>query len=216
MGDVRRQWRRRLLLLSVTLLAVTLSGCGGSGERYVATPAPKLLGVIRTPPLSVGDVTLLDVSGPTPQPVPMKAPAGELYVIYFGYTSCPDICPTTMSDLLVAIGDLPSEKAAKVTVGMTSVDPERDSPEVLREYLAHFFDRSLPLAAADPAALNAATDAFGVRFEVADHEPGTTDYEVSHSAVTYVVDDTGTVVVEWPFGFDSQQMTKDLKTLLEE
>jgi len=195
-----------------------MAACGGTDEpakkESGAEPtAQRLLGVVRSPSLSVEHVSLVDASGSAVQ---MKAPAGELYVLYFGYTSCPDICPTTMSDLRVAIDDLSPSDAGRVTVGMTSVDPERDTPEVVREYLGHFFDRSLPLAAPDSVSLAAATDAFGVRYEVADHEPGATDYEVSHSAMTYVVDDSGTVVVEWPFGFDSVQMTKDLKTLLED
>lgn len=202
----------------MTVLLVVTAACGGANEQASETSnggpaAPGLLGVVRSPSLSVEDVTLLDASG---APVEMKAPAGELYVLYFGYTSCPDICPTTMSDLRVAIDDLEPAESARVTVGMMSVDPERDTPEVVREYLGHFFDRALPLAALDSGALSAATEAFGVRYEVADHDPGATDYEVSHSAMTYVVDDSGTVVVEWPFGFDSEQMTKDLRTLLED
>lgn len=201
------------LLGSVALAALLAAtpACGSDDEGDAA-----LLGVVRTPVLSVADVALADVSGPEPTPVPMQAPPGELYLLYFGYTSCPDICPTTMSDLSVAVNDLPPDLAERVTVGMVTVDPERDTPEVLTAYLGHFFDTSLPLQAEDPTALAGATDAFGVRFEVADHQPGETDYEVSHSAVTYVVDDTGSVVVEWPFGFDSEQMTEDLNTLLEE
>ena len=202
------------ILAAVLITAGVTAGCGGGGGSDGSGP-PKLLGVVRTPALKVGDVKLLDVSGAEPKPVAMAAPKGDLRLVYFGYTSCPDICPTTMSDLSVAIGDLPAADKGRVTVAMVTVDPDRDTPEVLREYLASFFEHPLPLRAADPAALEAAAQAFGVRYEVADHKPGSSDYEVSHSAVTYVVDDTGTVVVEWPFGFDSEQMTKDLKTLLE-
>lgn len=173
-----------------------------------------MLGVVRTPALEVADVELVDVSSPEPRPLPMKAPEGELYLVYFGYTSCPDICPTTMSDISVAVNDLPPDLADRVTVGMVTVDPERDTPEVLSAYLGSFFDSPLAIHAPDAAALEEAADAFDVRYEVAEHEPGDMSYEVSHSAVTYVVDETGTVVVEWPFGFDSEQMTEDLTTLL--
>ena len=98
---------------------------------------------------------------------------------------------------------------------MASVDPERDTGEVVAGYLDHFFDRSLALRTDDPDTLAAAADAFGVQWEIEEHAPGE-PYDVAHSAVTYVVDDDGTVVVEWPFGFDSEAMTSDLRILLEE
>ena len=171
-----------------------------------------LAGAVRTPPLSVASVALPD-AGNDDAPVIMKAPPGELYLVYFGYTNCPDVCPTTMSDISVALDGLGEEKAGKVTVAMVTVDPDRDTSHLLTSYLAHFFDRSIALRTTDPAQLTAATNAFGVSFELGEHSPGEA-YNVAHTAVTYVVDDTGTVVVEWPFGFDTDDMTSDLSTLL--
>ena len=206
-----RHPRQRWSFLTVLVLGLLVAaGCGGGGGAQ----SKKLLGVVRDPALSVGNVTLLDGSGDGLRSISLTPPKGELYVVYFGYTSCPDICPTTLADLRVALDELPPEQAAKVTVAMASVDPERDTPDVLRRYLGHFFDRALPLSATDPAALAAAAQAFGVRYEVAEHEPGSTGYDVSHTAVTYVVDDSGKVAVEWPFGFDSDEMAQDLSTLL--
>ena len=203
----------RFLAVALFVAAATLTACGSS-DGAESEGKDALLGMVRTPALSVGQVELLDVSGPEPESMAMKAPADELLLVYFGYTSCPDICPTTMSDLSIAVNDLPPDLADRITIGMVTVDPDRDSAEVLDGYLGHFFDDPLPLQAADDAALTTAAKAFGVQFEVADHEPGDTDYEVGHSAITYVVDDTGTVVVEWPFGFESEQMTEDLSTIL--
>jgi protein SCO1 len=158
-------------------------------------------------------VALPDV-GSTGGSVAMRAPDDGLYLVYFGYTSCPDICPTTMSDISVALGDLDDGLADRVTVAMVTLDPERDTDERLSQYLGFFFDRSLALRTTDPAALAEAAAAFGVQWEVGPHEPGES-YEVAHTAVTYVVDDTGTVVVEWPFGLDTELMTRDLTILLE-
>lgn len=171
-----------------------------------------LRGALRTPPLVVGSISLPGV-GNNAAPVTMQAPPNELYLVYFGYTSCPDVCPTTMSDIRVALDGLPKEKSSKVTVAMVTVDPERDTPEILNGYLAHFFDHSLALRTTDAAQLTAAAGAFGVKFEVASHSAGAA-YNVAHTAVTYVVDDTGTVVVEWPFGLATDDMTSDLLTLL--
>ena len=197
---------------AVLLVLGLLAGCGNDNSN---AGAPALGGVVRTPALQVAAIELPDVTGTEPVPTAMKAPSGELVLVYFGYTSCPDICPTTMSDISVALNDLPPELAERVTVGMVTVDPDRDTDEPLRAYLGHFFEKSMALRTEDLTVLSEAADAFGVRYEVAEHQAEDEIYEVSHSAVTYVVDDTGTVVVEWPFGFDSLDMTADLKALLE-
>ena len=190
------------------LAALTTGACGDDGPGELA-------GAVRTPPLEVSGVSLPAVDDGGEEPLTMQAPPGELYLVYFGYTSCPDVCPTTMSDISVALDDLPDDLAERVTVAMASVDPERDTGEVVAGYLDHFFDRSLALRTDDPDALATAADAFGVQWEIEEHAPGVA-YDVAHSAVTYVVDDTGTVVVEWPFGFDSEAMASDLRILLEE
>jgi protein SCO1/2 len=204
-----RSSRRLAALIAVVFAAALFAACGEDDPAE----GSDLAGIVRAPALQVGGIELSDVSDGGDEPVAMRAPAGELYLVYFGYTSCPDICPTTMSDISVAVNDLSADLAPRVTVGMVTVDPERDTAELLDGYLGHFFDRKMALRTEDPEVLAAAAEAFGVRFEVEAHESGTS-YGVSHSAVTYVVDDAGTVVVEWPFGFDSRDMTADLTTLL--
>ena len=195
----------RLLAIGFGLLTVVAS-CSADLRSGA------LAGAVRTPPLVVASISLPDV-GNDAALVTMKAPPDELYLVYFGYTSCPDVCPTTMSDISVALGDLSDAEANKVTVAMVTVDPERDTAGFLTDYLDHFFDHSIALRTTDAAQLAAAAKAFGVKWEVAPHSPGDS-YSVAHTAVTYVVDDTGTVVVEWPFGLDSEDMTSDLSTLL--
>lgn len=197
--------RHHLVGSLVALLALAAGACGGD--------PPSLAGVVRTPPQRVAAVNL-PVAGEAARTLPMHAPPGELYVVYFGYTSCPDICPTTLSDIGVAVADLPGSLAARVTVVMATVDPERDTDEVMAGYLSHFVEDGIALRTADAGALRDATERFGVRFEVEDHRPGE-PYDVAHTAVTYVVDDLGRVVVEWPFGLDARAMTADLMTLLE-
>ena len=193
-----------------------VAACGSGDTDGPATLAPNttLAGVVRAPLLEVADVSLPEA--PSGTPMSMRADDGELLVVYFGYTSCPDVCPMTMSDLRVAIEDLPGGLADKVTVAMATLDPERDRPETLSGYLGHFFDRSAALRTEDPDELAAAAEAFGVQYEVEAHAPGDATYDVGHSAITYVVDDTGTVRVEWPFGFESEHMTTDLTALLTE
>ena len=196
----------RSLVIAITVVTIGAS-CGTDSK------AGGLAGAVRTPPLVVGSISLPDV-GAGDALVTMQAPPNELYLVYFGYTSCPDICPTTLSDIRVAIDDLPAAKADRVTVGMVTVDPERDTPEILIGYLDHFFEHSIALRTDDPAQLASASKAFGVTWQIPSHSPGAA-YNVAHTAVTYVIDDTGTVVDEWPFGLTSDAMTSDLSTLLD-
>jgi protein SCO1 len=215
--EQRRRLPVALAIAVVALLAPTLAGCGSdetAATGGLAGGEPSLAGVVREPPLQVGDVVLPDAASGG-APMAMRAPEGELVIVYFGYTTCPDVCPMTMSDIRGALDDLPEGSADRVTVAMATVDPERDRDDKLIGYLGHFFDRSAALRTDDPAQLDAAASAFGVQYEVEDHEPGEATYEVAHSAITYVVDDTGTVLVEWPFGFERKHMAADLSILLD-
>ncbi len=186
---------------------VMAGSCGDDGNGFRA-----LAGATRTPPLEVASIRLPEV-GNGGEPITMQAPPHGLYLVYFGYTSCPDVCPTTMSDISVALDGLSEALASRVTVAMTTVDPERDTNQILTGYLDHFFEHSIALRTTDAAELETATEAFGVTWEIEAHESGDA-YNVAHTAVTYVVDDTGTVVVEWPFGLGADDMTSDLTILL--
>lgn len=195
-----------LRAIAVAGLAVGLGACG-SGDT-----ARSLSGVIRTPPLQVGDVVLPDETpGANGAPFEMRAPRGGLLVVYFGYTSCPDICPTTLSDIGRALREL-GAPASRVDVAMVTVDPERDSGEIIASYLDHFVRRGHALRTTDPVQQETAQDAFRV---TARRIPEGDTYSMEHTAITYVVNDAGTVVLEWPFGTSSRDMRLDLEALLE-
>lgn len=203
---------RRLRVLPLAAVAVLtaslgLAACGGGSD----TPS-SLQGVVRKPALQVASVTLPDESpGAAGAPFAMKAATGGLLIAYFGYTNCPDVCPTTFSDIGRALRELPASDRDKVEVAFATVDPDRDSGEKLASYLDHFVDGGHALRTADPVQLQAAEDAFGV---VAKKVPEGSSYSMEHTAITFVIDDTGKVVVEWPFGTDSKAMAEDLKLLL--
>jgi protein SCO1 len=179
-------------------------------------PEAELPGIVREPPLVATGHTLLDHgAGDLPREVELVADEGELLLVYFGYLSCPDVCPMTMGDIKRAQADLGPALADRTTVAFVTLDPERDDAQRLRSYLELFFDdRYLGLTAPDDAALVALTDQLGVRFEVEEHAPGDERYDVAHSAITYVVDDTGTVVRELPFGTAASDYARVVRTLL--
>lgn len=203
---------RRLIAAACTGLAIaaTVAGCGGNDD------APTLNGFTRTPPARVGAVGLPDVApGAGGRTLRFRAERGGLLLAYFGYTYCPDICPTTLADVRLALGRLPAAQRRRVTVAMATVDPERDTPKVLNGYLRHFFSTWHALRTTDPAALRRAEKPFGARHEIGP-EKADGDYDVSHTAVLYAVDDAGVVRVEWPFGSAPEDIAADLRTLLAE
>lgn len=196
-------------------LALGAAACGGSttASSTPTTAGAGFKGVVRTQPIQVGDVTLPEETPGTAAGTtfPFKAQPGELLIAYFGYTSCPDVCPTTLANLNAARKKVGAQ-AAKVDLAMATVDPERDTASVLDAYLRHFADRYHVLRTTDPAQLKSAEDVFGASSSVTKDADG--KVEVTHTGTAYVVDEHGTVLVEWPFGISSDDMAHDLLTAL--
>ncbi|MEZ5144145.1 MAG: SCO family protein [Acidimicrobiales bacterium] len=207
--------RRALPAVVVAAVLVGSAACGsgtGTASSTGATSAPSFKGVVRSAPLQVGDVTLPDQTAGAPgTPFAFRAKPGELLVGYFGYTSCPDVCPTTLANLKAARQKL-GAGAEKVDLAMETVDPERDTPEVLAGYLSHFADRYHALRTTDPAQLQAAEEVFGASSSVTKTPEG--KVEVVHTGTAYVIDEHGTVLVEWPFGISADDMANDLRAAL--
>ncbi|MCX7619287.1 MAG: SCO family protein [Acidimicrobiales bacterium] len=193
--------------------------CGGTarqngsigGSSTTATEAAnRLSGIVRQQPLDVFDVSVTDAR--TGQTMPVAPPAGELRLVYFGYTSCPDVCPTTLADVRRALRTLPADESGKVSLLFVSVDPERDTAEILDGYVSSFVTPNYLVRLEDPDALAQLESRFGARSELGPrHEDGS--YEVAHTALLYAVDPAGKVVVEWPFGTPSDAIASDLKIL---
>jgi len=194
-------------VLGATLLAAVLLPLAACGKDQAAV---ELSGYTRQPVPDVSKVVLplADGSGN----LPAAATDGGYRLVFFGFTSCPDVCPTTLSDLKRAIKQLPADQQGKVDVAVMTVDPDRDLPDKLTEYVATFFPKNgNALRASDPAVLSAAAGAFGASYGVTASADGTP--EVSHSGDLYAVDDRGKVVLQWPFGTGAESLGSDLATL---
>lgn len=200
---------------AVSLAVLALAGCGGGdgNAAHDASASGELTGAVRTPPLAVGSVTLPNATvGADGGPFAMQAGPGGLLLVYFGFTSCPDICPTTLSDIGRAVQKLSPANRDRVDVAMVTVDPGRDTGPIMTSYLDTFVKGGgVALRTTDPAQQQVAQDAFRV---VAKRIPEGDTYTFEHTAVTYGIDDTGTVVVEWPFGTSSTTMARDIEILL--
>ncbi len=200
----------RVTLPVLVLVLLVASGCGSGGGDG------ELNGMTRTPPTEVGDVSLPDESpGGEGRSTPLRGEGDGLMLVYFGYTSCPDVCPTTLADLNVALKGMTDDQADRVKVGMVTVDPERDTPRVLNGYLGHFFrvDGYDSFRTTDMDELARAEKAFGASSKLGKPDRNG-DYDVSHTAQVYAVDGTGKVLVEWAFGTSSDDIRSDLERLL--
>lgn len=197
----------RAAVSSAVIGAALLVACGGK-----AGDSASLRGYVPPSPKRVADVSVTEWTPDGARGFGFVARPGEVLVVYFGYTNCPDMCPTTMVAVKNAKNRIGPGLAGRVDLAMVTVDPARDKGENLSRYLGSFADRNHALVPADDNELEAAKAAFQVTSSVTEKSDGTA--EVSHSASAYVVDDTGTVVVEWPFGLDAESMANDLMILL--
>ena len=162
---------------------------------------------------STQPVTNFTLTGPGEQPVSLVDFRGKVVMLYFGYTFCPDVCPATMVELRDAMENL-GKRSQDVQVIMVTLDPERDTVEVLEEYVAHFDDSFIGLTGT-PDELIAVTAPMGIFHEK--HEGSeASGYLIDHTATVAVLDKTGKLRLAYLFGTTGEEMAADLKYLVRE
>lgn len=137
---------------------------------------------------------------------------GKALVIFFGFTQCPDVCPTTLADIAEALKKLGPEDAKRVQVLFVTVDPERDTPELLKKYVTAFDPNFLALYG-DAAATQRTAKEFKIYYEK--RKQGDS-YTVDHSAQTYVIDPQGRLRLFVRQDRIASDLPDDLRTLLKE
>lgn len=153
------------------------------------------------------DFTLASASGP----VSLSDFRGRVVVLYFGYTFCPDVCPTTMADLARAMRDL-GTKAKDVQVILVSVDPARDTPENLQKYVTSFDPTFIGITGSEEDVATAAA-LYGVYF--AKHEGSeASGYLIDHTASVMVLNREGRLKLVLPFGTPAEAIASDLAEVL--
>ncbi|OJZ18417.1 MAG: SCO family protein [Thiobacillus sp. 65-29] len=155
-----------------------------------------------------GGFTLVDHSGRT---VTLADFRGKAVAMFFGYTHCPDVCPTTLSDFAEAMRQLGPD-AARVQVIFVSVDPQRDTPELMAQFVPAF-DPSFLGAHAPGDELARLAKSFRVVYQKTAVK-GPDDYLIDHSAGTYVFDPQGRLRLLMPYGSSPSAIVQDLRTLL--
>jgi protein SCO1/2 len=183
-----------------------LAACGDD------EPAHQLVGY-RPSGVQQVDTAAMDDASNGDQPFEFRAQDGELLVVYFGYTFCPDVCPTSLSIFKNALSQI-GDDAEKIDLAMATIDPARDTSEVISGYVQSFVPDAHGLRTDDDSVLREVTDVFGVTFMVTAAEDG--GVEVAHSGAMYVVDDQGQMVLTWPFGVTADDVAGDLELLIDE
>jgi len=171
------------------IMGILLGGALAAGifvATRVTTPAEPQYAFVLPEPSALPEFSLLDQTGAV---VSADTFRGQWDLVFFGFTNCPDICPTTLQTLASARAKLVAAEATTLPrIVLVSVDPERDTPALLGQYVDYFGDDNLAVTG-DLEEVRKLADGLGIYFEKAPNEDG--NYGVDHSAAVLVIDPNG-------------------------
>ncbi len=199
---------RRTLLIGGGLLALGVIIALGIPLVLLAI-TPHFEGSAYDDPPIVEDFSLSRADGGTFR---LSDYRGRVVALYFGYTSCPDVCPTTLYDLRRTLEALGPD-AGEVTVAFVTVDPATDTPERMTDYLSYFHPAFIGLLGT-PAELQAVYDRFGV--QVLQPEETAGGYGLAHTTSVFVLDRAGRLRLRLHYGASPESMARDLRILIKE
>ena len=200
------KWRRAAATV-LALLALTLAACDRQGAGPKPSPAD-----FKSIDITGADYAReLQLADPEGKPRTLAEFKGKVVVLFFGYTQCPDVCPTTMAEVAQA-KQLLGADGARVQPIFVTVDPQRDTAVVLKEYAAAFGPDFLALRGT-PEEILAVAKAFKIFYAKV---PGKTEtsYTVDHTARSYVYDTEGRLRLATRYGMGGEALAADLKVLL--
>jgi len=189
----------RKALVAAAVLTVAVAALAGS--IYLAKK-PSLRGSVIDPPMPAAEITLTDFDG---QPFVLSDLRGNVTLIYFGYTNCPDECPLTMANLKLAVDAL-GGSGNRARMVLVTTDPARDTPQALKEFLGRFNKAFLGLTGSTDE-LNTVWKAYGVTVM---------DGGETHSNYIYVIDKSGNLVETILPDAGAAEIAADVRTLLDE
>jgi len=195
MGPTAHPTMQLLRHLPALILAAALAGCGD--QRVEPPGAPK-----------GGDFVLRSADGP----VDTRALRGKVLLIYFGYTNCPDVCPVSLAAAVQALNALSAGERARVRLILVSVDPERDTPERLKEYAAYFHPEMVGVTGSAEQ-IAAVAQSFGAGYV---RQPARQDgsYAVDHTTRTYVVAPDGRLAASLELNSPAEKYLETVRGLL--
>jgi protein SCO1/2 len=198
-------------ILLIVVLGLVLGG-GGLAAWYFVQPQPG--GIVSSETRTSGSAliggpfSLTDQSGQRRSEADLK---GRYALVYFGYTYCPDICPTSLSTMtqgLDLLAEQAPDKAQAVLPVFVTVDPERDTVAALASYAEHFHPRLLALTGT-PEEVAAAAKAYRIFYQKVE-EPGASDYLMDHSSVIYLMGPDGSYLTHFTHASTAEDIAKGL------
>lgn len=189
---------RRHLMVAAILAIPVLAGVAFFAVQSVSRSTRSVGGPFRLHSMNGDIVDTAQARGP--------------YAVFFGFTRCPDICPTTMSELTQTLAEL-GESARAFRVFFVSVDPERDTPALLKEYLSNFDSRIVGLTGT-PSEIAAVAKQYRAVYEKIPTSDG--DYTMNHTAIVYLMDGTGKLSDVVGYGEPHDSQVQKFRKLLEQ
>lgn len=165
-------------------------------------------GSLIDPPVRAADFTLKDQHG---TPFTLSEQTGQVVLIFFGYTNCPDVCPATLSDFMYVKREL-GDQAGRVKFVFITVDPERDTAERLAQHLAGY-DAVFTGLSGNRTELETVWTDYGV-YQARRDEGSAAGYLVDHTSRIYLIDPDGNWRLTYPFEMDRQAIVDDIKHIL--
>mgnify|MGYP001819707206 CR=1 FL=1 len=191
------------LLLGMMFLSWALTSC--------SSPAPSFRGTVLDPGRTVQDFSLTDQNGQT---FSLSEAQGQVVVLFFGYTFCPDVCPTTLGTWKRVHENL-GKDAENVRFVFITVDPERDTPEQLKGHV-ELFNKDFIGLTGSMDALTPVYQDFGVFFEKDTETESAAGYLVNHTASAFVIAPDGLWRLRHSFGTPAEDIVHDIQQLLKE
>lgn len=181
-------------------VAIVGAGIGASGWLLLRRPA-RAAGI-------GGPFTLIDGAGKTVTDASFR---GKWMLIYFGYTHCPDACPTALQDMANALDMLDPAQRKSIVIVFITIDGERDTPAVMQDYVSNF---AAPIVALSGSAEQIATAAKAYRVYYAKHPTADGGYEMDHSSVIYVMNPDGDFVANFTHETAPARIAEKMRQLL--
>lgn len=194
------------------LFAAACGGDSGSASSHggsAGSPQGGFAAHVYDPPRAISDFALTDQNG---EPFRLSDTNGTVRLLYFGYTSCPDICPTTLLTWKQVREEL-GDRADDVTFIMVTVDPERDTFDVLKRYVTAFHPSFIGLTGSMEQLTRVWAD-FGVQVQKEPMPESAAGYSVGHTASVFALDREGRLRLKFPFGATPEQIAGDLRRLM--